>query len=113
MRREYTVGQKLWLVPNYSRGPERYVEIIKVGRKWLSLTGGFRVNKETLVGDCARCYLSKEDLEHRAWVHANWLRMRRMIEVHCQPPDGVSVEDMDRVLELLGLQQPKGFANAT
>ena len=50
---EFNVGQTLYYVRDYR--PGRLVTIEKVGRKWLTIDIGIRVDKETLYVDSG-CY---------------------------------------------------------
>lgn len=101
----FHVGQLLYWV-NYERrmGPPSEVAIVKVGRRWLTLSNHKRVDRETLIEDSdapGLCYLSKaahDAVEERqqAWSELK----RRLWDSHNIPPD-LSAQDIRRAMNLL------------
>lgn len=106
------VGQKLWFVDQHSyrkaseRGHE--VTITKIGRKWATIGPGLRIDLQTLWADGGaysspgRCYLSADDyLSEMAKVDL-WRDFSSRVSRY-NPPNGVTVETIRQVADLLGI----------
>lgn len=99
MKKQYRVGQRLWLQHTFSNSRSRYVEIVRVGRKWLYTGEGdnvLRIDKKTLDVDSEQyyCYESKE-----AWLELKiktdaWKRLRDNIWYYPSPPPLLTLEDI-------------------
>lgn len=87
------VGDKLWFVPSGTNGGREpyYTEIEKIGRKWVYLTNGYRIEPDTLWADGGqystpgRCMASKE-------LHDDEVEATRVLRI---------------VRELIGYGQPR------
>ena len=107
----FTVGQRLWLVPNKYvgyMGEPREVEIEKVGRVWLTTKNGqYRISAETLTVDGGQysspgqCYLSKEAWEAEVQLRRAWEAFRGEISSEGSPPNKLTVERIKEARELL------------
>ena len=112
---QYTVGQELyleWSPYSIRKGRGEDVTITRVGRKWLELSNGLRVDKVRLVADGrgysspGTAYTSRADREARVRLHEAWSRLR--IRMAAPPGDGVTAERVAEAAKLLGL--PEGGA---
>ena len=105
---EFTVGQVLYYVPDSSvrGGTPHFVTILKVGRKWLSCRR-MRVDKDSLNVDGngyaspGKCWLSKEEYEQYSALNKAWADFRRKVDEQRQPSKGLSVDDIQGVIQLL------------
>lgn len=104
----YTVGQKLWFVPNDTRRrPPSEVTITRVGRKWIETDSWYRFAIETLVADGkgyaspGRCYLSREEHERVAALARAWYEFRCKVNGQARVPDGVTIERVQQAEQLL------------
>lgn len=111
-----TVGQTLWYVPEYRNGYRPHeVEVVSVGRKWIGVSDGHRIDKDTLEADGGkysspgRCYLSREEWERIQGIRDAWSQLRRDVNRHYTAPGGVSAEAIKQARALLGLrEEPAG-----
>lgn len=109
---KYTVGQELyfeWSPYSNRKGRGEAVTITKIGRKWLELSNGFRVDKMRLVADGrgysspGTAYVSREDRESQIRLQAAWHNLRRRMESH--PGEGVTAERVAEAARLLGFSE--------
>jgi hypothetical protein len=113
---KFIVGQTLWFVyyKGYSSSPrpDCEVTITKVGREWLTLSSGHRVDKHTLIADGkgysspGRCYLSREIYEKRVATLKAWRDFSSTIDPR-NPPDLASLESIAQAMRLLNLEKPE------
>jgi hypothetical protein len=112
---KFIVGQTLWFVYNNYGNRSRLnseVTITKVGREWLTLSSGRRINKHTLEVDGkgyaspGRCYLSREIYEKRMATLKAWRDFSSSIDPR-NPPDGVELESIAQAMRLLNLENPE------
>jgi len=100
MSTEYKVGQKLWWASSYNRQIQREVTVEKVGRVWLTLSNGTRVDKVTLKADAdgftspGTYWLSKEAYEHCVRLELAWGSLQRKVRETWSVPDDVTLEDI-------------------
>ena len=110
MSNEYKVGDKLWWVGSDNKRTQREVTIEKVGRVWLTLSNGHRVDKVALKADAGEwtspgtCWLSKEAYEHCARLDRAWDALRRAVNNTWYIPDNVTLEDIKAAAALLKLE---------
>jgi hypothetical protein len=107
------VGQTLWFVyyNSYSNSPRPGCEvtITKIGRKWIGLNNGHRVDKHTLYADGrgysspGRCYPSREHHETQVEIRKAWRDFSNSIDPR-NPPDGASLESIAQAIRLLNLE---------
>jgi hypothetical protein len=108
-------GQKLWLVdyaPYRLSEKGEVVGVTKVGKKFAELDNGMRVNVNTMLvdnkafGKVSRCYLSKEDHDNEIAIVMEWRLFMRACsnKYHF---DGLTVENIQKAYQLLGLERPK------
>jgi hypothetical protein len=106
------VGDKVWYVP-YSRNDPRYVEVIRVGRKFFYVDMFRRevaIDRDTLMhrskrhGHHGRCYLRKEDHDRELARSSAWSRLGEIAR-GLRPPE-VPTENIEAACELL-TNQPK------
>lgn len=101
------VGQKLWCAYNQRYNQNEFAEVVKVGRKWIELSNRRRADKTTLIIDGGqysspgKCHISKEAYEEDQERLCRWDEFRKKISsiYHC--PDNVTIEKIDRALEVL------------
>ena len=107
----YSVGQELyfeWSPYSRRRGGGETVTITRVGRKWMELSNGHRVDKVRLVADGrgysspGTAYVSRADREAQVRLLDAWRTLRVRMEV--MPGDGVTTERIAEAARLLGLE---------
>jgi len=113
---KFIVGQNLWWVyeNSYSNSPRPGCEvaITKIGRKWIDLDNGHRVDKHTFYADGrgysspGRCYLSREIYEKRVATLKAWRDFSSTIDPR-NPPDLASLESIAQAMRLLNLEKPE------
>lgn len=90
---EFEVGQKLFCVENNWRrkASYKYIKIQKIGRKWLTMEDGDRVDKNTMYIDGGkfsspgRAYMSEEDYQLETQKNEAWEKLRSLIRSRCTP----------------------------
>ena len=98
---ELVVGQELIFQP-YQRsvGNVNSCKVEKVGRKWITLTNGYRIDKETLVADGGRysppgcAWLSKKDYDDSIALTTAWLVFRTAVDRKHSVPEGVTLNQI-------------------
>ena len=101
---DFKVGQRLYRVNNDRREGQSWITIEKVGRKWLTMDYGARVDKETLEVDGgqysspAKCYLTKCEYTNKIKKDAIWIKVVGRWPYNT--PD-ISLEKMVRIAEIL------------
>ena len=110
----YTVGQQLWYQPNgYGRRglPGYYVTIVKIGRKWLTVSQVTRVNKETLSADGGeytspgQCYLSEADYRIETALDKTWRQLHDDLRHYYRRPPGITMDQIRQIRALCGLTE--------
>lgn len=100
MSTEYKVGDKFWWVSSDNKRTQREVTVEKVGRAWLTLSNGHRVDKVTLKADAGgynspgTCWLSKEEYERSVRLQVAWTTLSRKLRDSWGVPDNVTLEDI-------------------
>ena len=106
---EYKVGQELYWEPSEQRDRIlgcRMVKVEKVGRLWLELSNGHKVDKIRLVayskcyGPPGRCYLDRAARELQVAAQRDWGKLRSGMHTL---PAGVSAADICKAAALLGV----------
>jgi hypothetical protein len=106
----YVCGQELYWEPSrYSsnRKDHGMVTITKVGRKWLELSNGCRVDAATLIADAGKysspgqCYRDRAAREEVVEAEAAWSSLRHRMGYTV--PKGVNAQDIAHATRLLGL----------
>lgn len=103
------VGDTLWWVPAPRYGVAMEVSVTKVGRKWVTLDNGHRIDLETWTADGGNfmspgtCWLSREAWERNTVLVQSWERLRRDASNLWRPPRDMTVERIAQVRDLLGL----------
>lgn len=104
------VGQQLWWVwTEKRRGDNKYVTVTKIGRKWVYVDKGYRLDPLTMRVDGegytspATCYLSKEEYEKKRDLEAAWNGLRSRLRDAWAAPKGVTKEDVLQAARLLRL----------
>ena len=108
---KFKIGQKLFRDKNlnFQRGKacQSWVTINKVGRKWLTVDYGERVNIETLEVDRgqssspAQCYLTKKEYDEKVVKDEIWAAVRRKC-LYCVPD--ISLEDVIIIAKILNVK---------
>ena len=107
----YACGQELYWEPSrYSNNRMNggsMVTITKVGRKWLELSNGHRVDAATLIADPGKysspgtCYKDRAAREAVVAAEAAWSSLRHRMNYNV--PAGVTAEHIAHATRLLGL----------
>ena len=110
MSNEYKVGDKLWWVGSDNKRTQREVTVEKVGRVWLTLSNGHRVDKVTFKADAGEwtspgtCWLSKDAYEHCARLLRAWTVLRCEVSNRWVIPNDVTLEDIKAAAMYLKLE---------
>lgn len=110
----YEVGQELLYVPTDRRRGEPYpVTVTKVGRKWVYITrfghDSNRFDPATGAVDGgqytppASVWRSREEWEAACALQREWSHFRRALDRNMNPPEGVSMADIERAATILGV----------
>ena len=103
---DWKVGQGVWVV--FKRGTLRYIEISKVGRKWVTLKNGYRFEKTKTSldgGDYVspgRIYESKQAYEDELQLRTGWEELRKYLD-RIMPPD-MTMERIRAARAALGIE---------
>lgn len=114
-----TVGQKLWWVPvntwTVLHGNEgREVTVIKVGRRWATVTHGashFRIDFDGLreeranYGLSGRCYLNSTEYKEKLAVDHEWRWLRHMIPGSA--PAHITFDAIQLIASVIGIEPRK------
>jgi hypothetical protein len=109
-----TVGQELFVVYDERRraGGNRPVIVTKIGRKWVDICEGrYRIDAETLRIDGkgfsspGRCYLTEQAYREEAEIKDAWWSLYRRIDRMHSMPAGMTIEKMDQIADLLGIDR--------
>lgn len=103
-------GDKLYFVSSHRHVPSGDVTVTKVGRKWVYLSNGERINPETLwadgkgYGSPGRCHASKEAHDAAVSLEKAWSSLLfELRDRYGGAPDGMTVQAIDEARALLGL----------
>ncbi len=96
------VGQKLYYVPNRhnSSGAAREVTVEKVGKKWIAIDFGHRIEIGTLIADGGKysspgcCFLSKKHYDEIVMLNVMWGDTRKLFDHRYSRPDHITEKDM-------------------
>lgn len=108
---KFKIGQKLFRDENlnFQRGEacQSWVTIEKVGRKWLTVDYGERVNIETLEVDGGQysspgqCYLTKKEYDEKVVKDKIWEGVRRKCPYNTSD---ISLENMIIIAKILNVK---------
>lgn len=110
----YIIGQSLcfeFSEHEARSGQCQIVTITKVGRRWLKISNGYRVDAKTLIADGGayaspgRCFFSREERDKELARKKAWANLRKSLS--WLAPDDVSAEDIERAARLLGLDRSR------
>jgi hypothetical protein len=113
MSNEYKVGQKFWWVSNDANvRTQREVIVEKVGRVWVTLSNGYRVDKVTRAVERQEwgtaipgvCWPSKEEFERHDRTEKAWTTLQRKVRETWRIPDDVTLEDIKAAAMYLKLE---------
>lgn len=108
---EYKTGQTFWWVSSNNSRTQKEVTLEKVGRVWLTLSNGHRVDKLTLKAFAGEwtspgtCWPSKAEYDKTVRLQTAWESLRRQL---CNSwggvPNNVTVEDIKAAAMYLKLE---------
>lgn len=104
---DYKVGDYLWFVPSGRAGSSHSVKIVTVGRKWLTLDDGRRVDKVTLVADGkgysspGTCYQSQKFYEDGVALYDAWSDFVDKVRYQNRARPGVTLDIIKQARSLL------------
>jgi hypothetical protein len=110
MTEEHKVGQTFWWVSSNNARTQGEVSIVKVGRVWLTLSNGHRVDKKTMVtysGEYVSpgsCWPSKEHFEQHLRLSRMWTYFRSAVSNTCTIPKNVTRENIKEAASLINLK---------
>lgn len=103
------VGDKLWFQSHVRYKNSREVTVITVGRKWITLDNGFRINRETWTIDCGgyiapgKMYRTQEEADAQIARTQRWVSIFRYICDRYNRPEHITDDDLatlERVLQI-------------
>lgn len=103
-------GDKLWRVSDRRNGSQLEVTVVSVGRKWAQLDNGERCLIEDGAVDGgqysspATCWKSRGEYESARVLGGAWSSFRDKLYGLQKPPEGVTIETITQVCNLLGLK---------
>lgn len=108
---EYKVGMRLWMQSSGRLTTSQYVTVEKVGRKWVQLSGGHRVEigsrhlERGINGQLAgTLYLTREEHEQAVALQREWAEFKKSLgDARKGPPTGVTREKIAEAIRVLGL----------
>lgn len=102
-------GQTLWWVPAQNRNAQgREVTVVKVGRKWATISNNYRIAIDNLVADGGiysppgQCYPSQAAYEAELALNAAWHKFRRSLDLRAVP-NGVTIDNIEAARKLLNI----------
>jgi hypothetical protein len=107
---EYKTGQTFWWVSNNNARTQSEVTVEKVGRVWLTLSNGQRVDKLTLKADGGSwaspgtCWPSKAEYDETVRLRTAWMSLRKQLNDSWEAPNNVTVEDIKAAAVYLKLE---------
>lgn len=117
MENNIQVGQELVFVRNqtlhYGKTEEQTVRVEKIGHKWVRISNGKRLHRETLEADGGnfnspgRCYLSLHDYQKERDHKIAWGALKKAVSNQLVAPAGVSTDQIHQAMQLLGFVEPK------
>lgn len=98
-----TVGQELWRVAMYRNGDARTVKVAKVGRKWVTLDNGERIDKESmrLDGGNSEVWPSKEAHARYVELQSAWMKFRQLLAHTYRVPADVGLNQIENAARSL------------
>lgn len=106
-----SVGDCLFYVANDNRRSTSHVSVEKIGRKWVTLSNYVRVDISTLAADGGdymspgTAYRTEKEYRDRLAVREAWASLNRHLGRMYSMPDGMTVEKMDQIADLLGIDR--------
>lgn len=107
---ELKVGQTLVYESRDRRyGPVYETKVTKIGRKWVTLDNGHRINPATLWADGGqysspgRCWLSHKDREAYLARAEAWRRLSVYVHGHLSPPENVTADNIELAGTMIGI----------
>lgn len=107
-----TPGQKLWWVclnrsPGTKRDPGHEVTVMKVGRRWVVLDNGHRIDVDTWTADGGgyvspgRCWPSEAAYVQETELEERWGQFHQYVATQYRAPAGCTKERIDAALRIL------------
>lgn len=104
---DFKVGQKVFIAyfDSRSRGSNRFIKIVKIGNKWISLENGDRFNSVDMLIDggvyasAGRVYITEELYEERCKKQKLYSYLKTKLS--CSYDEEITSSDIEKVLELL------------
>lgn len=103
------VGDSLWYNPSdRQRGTDcGWIKIHKVGRKWITLINGVRVDRRTMITDewpAGKCYLSEEACLADVRMNMLWKQFVSRVSFRLNRPDDLSADELIAMARKLGFE---------
>lgn len=101
------VGDTVYVVLDENSRTKGLSGVVRVGRKWIYLSIGLRMEKSTMLldgGGCStpgRCYMTEQDYLDEVSRHSLWSKLRSGLTRTA--PSSVSNDDIKAAMKLLGI----------
>lgn len=109
MASKIKVGDTLWYVKRRNGyNDECEVTVIKVGRKWATISTNERMDLESMSVEApyyaghTQCYTTKQDYANEQEAKEKWEIIRGKIEFTYSP--ALSLASVNKIMELLGIE---------
>lgn len=110
----FEVNQKVWFVPSiYSHVKNPYeVTVERIGKKWITLSNGFRCDKFGEVDGNGYCSPGTLYPNHEAYSQEKakenvWKMIKNQIQYNYQVPDNLTIQDLVEIAGKLGINTTK------
>lgn len=115
---QFSIGQRMYYVRGERRGGPSWVEITKIGRKWISaayvdnkgkLYSELRFDHETLYVDNGgysspgRCYFTKEEYDAECLLNLAWSNFSSAIRNQYRLQENVTLDQIQAAAKVLGI----------
>lgn len=116
MNHTFEEGQELVYVPcrigNQSAREHRVVRVVKTGHKWIYISNGQRICRQSLRADGGnysspgRCYWSLEDYQKERDTITAWDALKTSVRNQQSVPAGLTSDQIQRAMKMLGFRAP-------
>lgn len=103
----FEVGQELYLVWGHSHRPASLVSVVKVGKKWVHLSNGSRMSRESMALDGGantspgKCYFSESEYLNEVNLNATWGEIWKKMNNCYKRPSSLTEEDLGTLLSIV------------
>lgn len=103
---DFKLGETVWFEPDDPRDKGFEAEIIKVGRKYYTLSTGYWTttvsieNNSRIEYPCGVIYKNKQEVDDMKLAYVLWIKLKEMYSLK------VSLNQIKKIYDILGLEIP-------